>query len=270
MAQIGELLIALQGDSKSWSKSLETAGKDLRNLVTESQKAGQDISNFNAKTVNLLKGWKNEVGDAYRSFDKSLQPVKQSLVDQGKALSVDQKGMTNLAMETVVGAEKMSVLNESLKTTSSSLWLMSSGLQQFGRSMSMAFTAPIVGAATLAMKTFKDWESGTISIQRAGEITRQEADKITDSFVKISQQIPLTVEELQKAAYAAAQAGVTGSKAITNFAETAVKLSKVGGDAFKDLPVEDLANNLAKLSIAFDIAGDDKSFSCSYYLWNID
>jgi len=38
-----------------------------------------------------------------------LQPVKQSLVDQGKALSVNQKGMSTLALESVVASEKMSV-----------------------------------------------------------------------------------------------------------------------------------------------------------------
>ena len=257
MAQIGELLIALQGDSKSWSNSLDTAAKGLRKLVAESQKAGKDLSNFNAKTINLLKGWSNEVGDAYRTLDKSLQPVKQSLVDQGKALSVNQKGMSTLALESVVASEKMSVFNDSLKSVSSSLWLMSSGLQQFGRSMSIAFTAPIVAAATLATKSFADWEKGTVSIQRAAEITRKEADAITESFIKISQQIPITVEELQKAGYAAAQAGVTGEKAITNFAKAAVMLSKVGGDAFKALPVDDLANKLAKLGIAFGETGEN-------------
>jgi len=146
--------------------------------------------------------------------------------------------------------------NDSLKSVSSSLWLMSSGLQQFGRSMSIAFTAPIVAAATLATKSFADWEKGTVSIQRAAEITRESANNITDSFIDISLQVPITVEELQKAGYAAAQAGATGEKAVTNFATAAVKLSKVGGDALKDLPIEKLANDLAKLAIGFGEAGE--------------
>ncbi len=257
MAQVGELLIALQGDSKSWSSSVETAAKDLRKLAMESQRAGKDISSFNAKTINLLKGWKNEVGDAYRTLDRSLQPIKQSLVDQGKALDMNQKGMTKMALEAVVATEANRVLNDSLKSVSSSLWLMSSGLQQFGRSMSIAFTAPIVAATAMAVKSFVEWEKGTVSIQRAAEITREEADSITDSFVKISQQVPITVEELQKAGFAAAQAGVTGEKAIVNFAKAAAMLSRVGGDAFKALPVDDLANKLAKLGVAFGETGEN-------------
>jgi TP901 family phage tail tape measure protein len=259
MAQIGELLIALQGDSKSWSSTMKTAGQDLRTLVKESQKAGQELNDFNAKTVNLLKGWKNEIGDAYRSLEKSLDPVKKGLVEQGKALSVNQKGINKLALEAVVGAEKMKTLNDSLKTTSNSLWLMNRGLQQFGISMTTAFTVPILAAGALSVKQFAEWEQGTLSIQRAAEITRTEAENITESFVKISQQVPLTVEELQKAGYAAAQAGVTGEESITNFAKAATMLSKVGGDAFKDLPVEDLANKLAYLGIAFGETGENWS-----------
>lgn len=257
MAQVGELLIALQGDSKSWSSSIDTASKDLRRLVAESQKAGKDLGDFNAKTVNLLKGWKNEVGSAYRALDKSLKPVKQSLVEQGKALNMNQKGMTTLALKTVVAAEASKVFNDNLKSVSNSLWLMSSGLQQFGRSMTMAFTVPVVAATVAATKSFAEWEKGTVSIQRAAEITRREAESITESFIKISQTVPMTVEELQKAGYAAAQAGVTGENAIVNFAKAATMLSRVGGDAFKALPVDDLANKLAKLGIAFGETGEN-------------
>ena len=257
MAQIGELLISLQGDSKGWSSALKTAGKDLRKLVNQAEKAGQDLNKFNAQSINVLKGWKNEVGDAYRNVEQSLKPVKQGLVDQGKALSVNQKGINTLATQAVVASEKMRGFGETLKSTSSSLWLMTMGLSQFGRAMSVSFTAPIVAAAGFAVKTFTDWEKGTIAIQRAAEITREEANKITDSFMEISMQVPLTVEELQKAAYAAGQAGITGEEAITNFAEAAVKLSKVGGDAFKDLPIEKLSNDLAMLAIGFGETGEN-------------
>jgi len=257
MAQIGELIIALEGDSSNWSNALKRAGQDLKTLGETANKAGQDISKFNAQTVNLLKGWKNEVGDAYRTFDESLKPVKQSLVSQGKALKVNSEQTTVLATKAVIASQKMRDFSNSLKGASSSLWLMSMGLQQFGRAMTMAFTVPIGIAAGLAVKTFTDWEKGTVSIQRAAEITREEANKIEQAFIKISQQVPITVAELQEAGFAAAQAGVTGEKGIVNFANAAVRLSKVGGDAFRDLPIEKLANDLAKLSIAFGVTGEN-------------
>ncbi|MBU0847725.1 phage tail tape measure protein, partial [Patescibacteria group bacterium] len=257
MAQIGELLIALQGDSKSWSSALKTAGQELRTLAAQAQETQKDLSKFNVQSINLLKGWKNEIGDTYKSLEQSLAPVKQGLVDQGKALDVNQKGINTLAIETVVASEKMKSFSESLKGTSSALWLMTMGLQQFGRAMTTAFTIPIAAAAGLAIKTFMDWEKGTLKIQTAAEITREAAEKITNSFMEISMQIPITVEDFHKAAYAAAQAGITGEEGITNFAKAAVMLSKVGGDAFKDLPIEKLANDLAMLAIGFGETGEN-------------
>ena len=144
-----------------------------------------------------------------------------------------------------------------VKSFSSSMWLITAGLTQFGRSMTQAFTVPIIGAGAAATKVFTDFEKATVAIQRAAELTTSEANSITDAFVKISQQVPLTVTDLQKAGYAAAQAGVTGEDAIVNFAKAAVMLSTVGGDALKSLPIEDLANQLAKLSIAFGETGDN-------------
>ncbi|MFA5460238.1 MAG: phage tail tape measure protein, partial [Candidatus Paceibacterota bacterium] len=257
MATIGDLLVSLRGDSTEWNNSLNTAGKALQQLVTKAEKAGQDLSKFNSQNINLLAGWKNEIGKTYSTFTDALVPVKQGLVDQGKALSTTSKGINTLALETVVAAKTQQTFDAQLKTLSNSLWLATAGLKQFGMAMSTAFTVPIVAAGTAAVKTFTDFEKGTLKIQTAAEISSETANKITDGFVKISQQVPLTVTELQKAGFAAAQAGVTGEEGITNFAEAAVKLSKVGGDAFKDLAIEDLSNNLAKISTAFGEAGEN-------------
>ena len=144
-----------------------------------------------------------------------------------------------------------------IKSFSSSMWLVTAGLTQFGRAMTQAFTVPLVAASAAATKAYVDWEKATISIQRAANLSTVSANNITDAFIKISQQIPLTVADLQKAGYAAAQAGVTGEDAIVNFSKAAVMLSTVGGDALKSLPIEDLANQLAKLSIAFGETGDN-------------
>lgn len=257
MAQIGELALLLTGESKSWTDAIKDAGKGLDDLRKQATLAGTDFSKFNASTINIIKAWKNDVGEAYRGLDSNLQVVKKGLVDQGQALNVNQKGMTTMALQTVIANEKLKAMSDSLKGLSNSLWLMSSGLQQVGRSMTTAFTIPIAAAAGLAVKTFTEWESSTVAIQRAAEITSEEANVITDNFIKISQQVPLTVEDLQKAGYAAAQAGVTGAEGITNFAKAAVMLAKVGGDAVKGLPIEDLANKLAKLGIAFGETGDN-------------
>jgi TP901 family phage tail tape measure protein len=128
-------------------------------------------------------------------------------------------------------------------------------LQQLGTSLTLGVTLPIVGAATAAIKTFKDFEQGTIAIQRAAQISRDAADQITANFRQIAQQTPITVQELQRAGFAAAQAGVTGTESITNFSKAIVELSKVGGPALKDLDLDNISDTIAQLAIGFGQAG---------------
>jgi len=257
MATVGQLLISLAGDSKPYSQAINESGKLLQSFVKEVEKAGKKIEEVSYQWIAAQKRWGSDAGKVWKQYSDSLGGVKQGLVDTGRAVSSTQSGITTLATKAVTANEDLKQLTNTLKGVSNQLWLMTMGLQQFGRTMTTAFTVPLAAAAGLSTKVFMDWESGSIAIQRAAEITTEEAKKITDAFIEISQQVPITVEELQKAGYAAAQAGITGEEGITNFALAAVKLSKVGGDAFRDLPIEKLANNLAKLSIAFGVAEDD-------------
>lgn len=257
MALVGQLLVELTGDSKAWANAVRTAGDTLAELGKEAKKTGQQIEKFNAGTIHLLSKHQNKVGELARTYKAQTGVIKKGLVEQGKAVSSNQKGIENLTAKTAASNRQLRIFSQNLKTTANHLWLMDSALKQIGLSMTAAFTVPIVGAATAAVKTFATWEKGTISIQRAAEITRQEAESITESFNIISQALPITVDELQAAGFAAAQAGVTGEEAISNFAQVAVKLSKVGGDAFKDLPIEDLSNRLAMLAIGFGETGEN-------------
>ena len=247
---IGDLLVRIKGDAKSYKDAVKTSEVLSKQLAKQVETSGKKIEEVTNSWIGNQVRHATEVGKTYTALSKNLDIIQNKIGKETKAT----RGM---AFETVIANKKIRDLGNSLKYSSNQLWIITTGLQQFGRSMSMAFTAPIVGAAAVSLKTFVDLEKGTIAIQRAAEITSKEANKITDSFVKISQEVPITVEELQKAGYAAAQAGITGEKAITNFAETVVKLSKVGGDAFKDLPIEELSNDLAKLSIAFKVSSEN-------------
>ena len=271
MATLGELNIVLGGDASNFEAAIKSGEKNLLKLTRALTAAGADLKKFNLGTLNVLRTAQGEIGRVSQSLIKDLNVVSKGLVDQGKAASTSQEGIRNLAVAQIQNAKatrdqakslkdaERAAMNyeKALKSASNSIWLMNNALRQIGFALTTAFTIPIVGAGTIAVKTFADWEKGTVAIQRAAEITRESADRITQSFIEISQTVPLTVEELQKAAFAAGQAGVTGEKAIENFAVAAVKLSKVGGDAFRDLPIEDIANQLAKLAIAFDVTGEN-------------
>lgn len=293
MATVGDLNILLGGDATNFTNAIKSGEKNLVDLARALIATGKDIEKFNLGMLNVLAKNKTETGRIAQSLIKDLNVISKGLVDQGKAVTTNQAGIRNLSAEQIVltkttkeaalaqqelakqqmaadkatqnfingiikqAQQRTKDFERSINAVSYSLFLMDRGLQQLGTTLSITFTAPIVAAGTLATKTFTDFEKGTTAIQAAADISRQSADNITSSFVKISQSVPLAVSELQKAAYAAGQAGVSGEEAIVNFSEAAVKLSKVGGDALKDLPIEDLSNNLAKLSIAFGVAGDN-------------
>lgn len=221
-----------------------TKGKaDIEAFTKTIESSGKRIEEITVGWIGSQVRWGTAVGESFQSLSKAS---RQAVVSTAQ-----------IKPRVKDASASLQTFSKSLQTTSNSLWLMTMGLQQFGRAMTASFTIPIMGAAALAVKTFMDFEKGTVSIQRAAGITREAADSITQDFKNISLQAPLTVEELQKAGYAAAQAGVTGEQGITNFAKAAVMLSKTGGDAFKDLPIEQLADNLAKLGIAFRETGDN-------------
>ena len=259
---IGNLNVFLGGDTSGLEKSIATVKILMRQLSTYVAGAGKSFKKFNADTLAGMTRWNEIYKGLPGQINKSLKPIEESLAAQNKGLIAGTKNSKNMALGLVFQSQKTDIATKAikahekqLKTLSSSLWLVTAGLKQFGMAMTIGFTAPIVAAAALATKSFMDIQKGTISIQRAAEISSKESNKITEGFIKISQEVPITVGELQKAGYAAAQAGITGEKAITNFAKAAVMLGKVGGDAFKDLSIENISDSLAKLSIAFNESG---------------
>jgi TP901 family phage tail tape measure protein len=265
MATVGEILLQLSGDAKPFAGSLQQGVDALTKFSKAAIEAGKEIEKFNAQTIQNIAKSNSELGKLAREAVNSIQPLTKELAKQNTEIAKNQTALNQMAikeMGSVVGKENeatqsLKQMTDGLKGLSSSLWLVQTGLLQFGRAMVTNFTIPIVAAAGLSIKTFTDWEKGTIAIQRAAEITSQESNKIVQNFIDISTQVPLTVDDLIKAGYAAAQAGVTGEQAITNFSRAAVELSQVGGDALKGLPIEDLAEKLAKLSIAFGETGDN-------------
>ena len=254
---IGDLLIQLTGEDKSFTEILRQAQAGLVKIAEQSNKTTTQLEELNKNGWEELKKGTGEAAQSAKALEPVLQKIDERVRTFKGATQETGASLRMLSQGFISSSASSGKLINSLKAASNDLWLMTMGLQQFGRAMSLTFTAPFVAAIGASTKLFMEWEKGTVSIQRAAEISRVSANQIADNFIKISQNAPITVKELQEAGYAAAQAGVTGVDAITNFAKAAVMLSKVGGDAFRDLPVTDLANNLAKLSIAFGETGKD-------------
>lgn len=95
---------------------------------------------------------------------------------------------------------------------SSSLWVFSMGMQQFGQSMMYGFTAPVATAGIASSKFAADFEKSMAQIQVASGIT-EDAGKSFQKYLgeqmqSLSLIIPVATKELESYAFAAAQAGV--------------------------------------------------------------
>jgi len=238
----------------------------IKKATTSINKFAKDIKNVadkvNSQNLKISSGYE-KVGQVYlkSSSDivKSINQTKQVSAEMAKSMESDNRKLVDqvndiwgaVEKNMAKSAQSQKDFQKSAKSFSSALWLMTQGIQQFGRAMTISFTVPIMAAAGLATKTFMEWEKGTLSIQRAAGITRDSANRITQSFVDISTQVPLTVEDLLKVGDAAAKAGIESEEGIVKFSKAVAMLSKLGGTAFEELPVGKLAEDLAMITEAF-------------------
>jgi len=79
MAQIGEILIGIGGDSKPLERAIIRSQKLLVSFVNEVEKGGKKIEDVTYGWIGTQVRWGTEVGKAYTKIVKSLDPVKQGL-----------------------------------------------------------------------------------------------------------------------------------------------------------------------------------------------
>jgi len=254
---VGNLNINLLADTQPFIKGMSKAANVIKDFETRAKLANYQLQKLSASGIKTIAAGDDALAKSAQKVIKAIGPTTRYLAANNKELRKSKEAAENVAISVIKATDAQNQFNRALKTASNSLWLMGTGLKQLGTSLLTNFTIPLVGAAGASLKVFTDWEKGTSKLQSAAEITSKSAESITNSLIEISLQVPLTVDELQQAAVAAAKAGVEGEKAISKFAETTVKLSKVGGDALKDLPLDQVSDSLAQISIAFGIAGDN-------------
>lgn len=254
MATIGELFLALRGDAKEWTSATKEAETSLRNLVKEAEKAGYDLSKFSEESLRTFAVWGKDspLYQAEQTFQKALGPVKQGLVDQGSALDVNQKGITTLATKTLVANANFALFAKSLNSLSSKLWVLTMGLKQAGYALTAAFTVPIAGIATVAVKTFADWEQGTKNLQASADMTSKEAENMTANFRELAMVMPLTVKELLEVSRAAAEAGVS-TKNLERFTIAIAKVVTISDE----LNPKQVAELLVGINKAFGITEEN-------------
>jgi len=252
MATLGEILISIQGDATSWQNAVKKSSTALRNFVSDAKKEGINLENFNSHMLaGLMKGNK-AVNKSARVYHESLDEIKQGLVNQGKAAKTAEKGITDLATAEIAATVQTQSLAASLKAVSSQLWIMTMGLRQAGLAMTQAFTVPLGALATVSIKTFADWETGTKQLQASTDLSAKGAENFTKDLRELALVMPLTVKELQEIAITAGEAGVS----VKNLERYTIAIGKLVTIS-KELGLKDAAEALVAVSKAFGIAEED-------------
>lgn len=125
-------------------------------------------------------------------------------------------------------------------------------ISSFGRSYTTKVTAPIVGGAALAVKSYKDWESAFTGVMKTVDETATTSYKDLEKSIKqIAMETASSREEVAGVAEIAGQLGVSADN-LADFTKTMVIL----GDT-TNLSCEEAAMSLAKVMNVMGDAPDD-------------
>ena len=125
-------------------------------------------------------------------------------------------------------------------------------ISSFGRSYTTKVTAPIVGGAALAVKSYKDWESAFTGVMKTVDETATTSYKDLEKSIKqIAMETASSREEVAGVAEIAGQLGVSADN-LAEFTKTMVIL----GDT-TNLSCEEAAMSLAKVMNVMGDAPDD-------------
>lgn len=249
---VGEIFIKIAGDASSWYKTIANAQKAIAKFVLEAKKAKLDLSEMSWEEILNLKGLEGGLGKAQEKMVESLSVVRQELVDQGEALTINQKGIARFTAETVESESRLLEFSKSIKGVSRQLWLLTKGLEQIGKAFTAAFTIPLAGIATAGIKVVADWEEGQKRLQATAHITAEEVENLTKQIREMALVMPESVKELQAVAIAVAEVGIS-TKNLERWTIAVAKTVKV----FGDLSPEKIAEIFVGISKTFGIAEEN-------------
>ena len=161
-------------------------------------------------------------------LSKVLDKVKAKFPGMTKAVENAQK--------------KFVLLHASTANLRKNLEKIGDGLVKFGKSMSLAITAPVGAAAIYAIKKFSDFEDALTAVRGSTNLSGEELKIFGERIIKLSTKLPVSSEELLHLAGAAGEAGVRGVDNLTLFSETLAKLAKTAG-----ISGEEAAEPIAKI-----------------------
>ena len=154
---VGNISIGLTSNVQHFVKGMGSAAEVIKDFETRAKLAKYEIEQLGVASIKSISQIDNALGKSAQNVLKTIEPTTRYLAANNEALRDNQEAAQDTAVKTIKAVDANKQFTDSLKSTSSALWLMSTGLQQFGRSLTMSFTVPITAAAGLSVKTFADW-----------------------------------------------------------------------------------------------------------------
>lgn len=223
MKQIANLTKTLDSEMKALTSSFSKDGKTVEQLRKQKALLAEQIANTKNK-LDLQKQSLNEVSEALKKQGFASE-------DQAKQLQTLQ---TNVNNTTVKYNELLQKQRELAQDNSLTLfvdaWKNASSktgeaLKTIGSGLTKAFTLPIVGGATLAVKSATDIQSAFTGVRKTvDETATMSFERLREELSKIPLETASTTEAVFGVAEAAGQLGIAADD-IPNFTKNIIMLA---------------------------------------------
>ncbi len=261
-------------------KDLETTAKGQQELAAkleaakkahadsaEALKAHAKAGDLDEASMRALEAETARLKKEEKSLQESYDAGNRALVAaQGKINSTEQ-AYNKLRIETARTREEADKLTAALESAQKRMEKVSGATGKIGNALTLGLTAPVIAAGTAAATSAVKWEDAFAGVRKTVDATESGYARLQKQIVAMSEEIPVSKEEIAGIAAGAGQLGVaekdvmkftrvmadlgvstdmTGEAAATMFAQyaniTGMKLDNV--DRLGSMIV-DLGNNTA-------------------------
>ena len=192
-----EKKLKIQGEVvKNAKKNLSDMSEEFGENSEQAKKAERQLNNAEAQ---------------YNNLERSVDKAKLQLEEFNKEQDVSENKWTQWGKKLDTASDKMNRLGN--------------GMRDIGRNMSVAFTAPIVGAFTMGTKAAVDWESALAGVNKTIADT-DNLDVIADGIRDMSKELPVAATEIAGVTELAQQLGVSGEENVLTFTRAIIDMGE--------------------------------------------
>lgn len=163
--------------------------------------------------------------------------------------------MTELARPEVVLGGDWNPLDRAIRSASAALTRAGARMEAAGARLSTRLTLPLAAIGVAVTKATADWETAMVGVQKTVDATQDELDRLGDSFIRMSERIPVASGGLADIAAEAGQLGIA-TRNLEGFVQTIAALrvaTNLGEEAGSSLAR--LANIMGTSQTEFDRMG---------------